>query len=95
MRTAPTVSGAASFRLDNFRIDSDVAAGIEHLFISGRLTMADGFVDITPTATRFDLAVPSTGLQNGTVRMTGASTIATVFFNGGGVPPSIVSIVPR
>lgn len=90
-----TVSGASAFRLDNFRIDSQVVAGIENLLISGRLTMADGFVDITPTASRVELHVASTGLSNGSVQMTGATTIATAFFNGGGVPPTIVSIVPK
>jgi len=88
-----TVSGARSFRLDNFRVDSDLATGIEHLFISGRLTLADGFVDIAPTANRIDLPMPSSGLQSGTVQMTGATTIATVFFNGN-LAPSI-SIAPR
>jgi len=95
MTVNATVSGGASFKLDGFRIDSAFAAGLENLFISGRLTLADGFVDITPTASRVELPIPSAGLQNGTVQLTGATTIATAFFNGGTVPPSIISIVPR
>ena len=91
-----TVSGSSSFRLENFRVDSEIAAGIETLSISGRLTMTDGFVDITPRASppRVELAVPSTtGLQNGGVVMTGATTVATVFFNGAAAPN--ISIAPR
>jgi hypothetical protein len=88
-----TVSGAGSFRLDNFAVNSTISAGQEDLLISGRLTMADGFVDIAPTATHPQLVQLSAGLQSGSVQMTGATTIATVFFNGG-LPPSI-SIVPK
>jgi hypothetical protein len=87
-------SGKAGFQLDNFRVDSEMAAGIENLFLSGRLTMADGFVDVGPRATRVELPVPSTGLQNGGVLMTGATTVATVFYNGGSDAPAI-SIAPR
>jgi len=90
-----TVSGAASLRLENFVVNADVAAGVNHVLISGRLAMAEGFVDIAPTGAPVDLPQLSTGLQNGSVRMTGATTIATAFFNGGGVPPTITSIVPR
>jgi hypothetical protein len=90
-----TVSGTRSFRLDNFRVDADLAAGVQHVFISGRLATSEGFVDISPTATRVDLFIPSAGLSNGSVQLTGATTIATVFFNGGGVPPSVISVVPR
>jgi len=91
-----TVSGAASFSLENFRVDSQAAAGVENLSISGRVAMADGFVDVTPRASppRVELFLPSTGLQNGGVLMTGATTVATVFYNGGVNPPAI-SIAPK
>jgi|SRR6185503_1104804 hypothetical protein len=90
-----TVSGAASFSLENFRVDSDITAGIENLSISGRVAMSDGFVDVTPRASppRVELVTPSTGLQNGGVVMTGATTVATVFYNGAN-PPAI-SIAPK
>jgi hypothetical protein len=88
-----TVSGAGSFQLDNFAVNSTISAGLEDLLISGRLTMTDGFVDIAPTTTHPQLAVPSSGLQNGSVQMTGATTIATVFFNGAAAPS--ISIAPR
>jgi hypothetical protein len=89
-----TASGAASFRLDNFRIDSQLAAGIENIFITGRLTTADGFVDIAVGPTRLELPIgPSSGLQNGQITMTGATTIATVTYNGAAAPT--ISIAPR
>lgn len=89
-----TVSGASSFRLDSFRIDSTVEAGQERLAITGRLTMVDGFVDLAPGTVSVELPAPGTGLQNGSVRMTGATTIATVFYNAPPAAPSI-TIAPR
>jgi hypothetical protein len=85
--------GSPLFRLDNFRVDSEVAAGLENLFITGALTTAEGFVDITPGPTRVELHVPSTGLQNGRIFMTGATTIANVFYNGT-LPPTVM-ITPK
>jgi hypothetical protein len=89
-----TVSGGSSFRLDNFRVDSTVNAGQELLAITGRLTMVDGFVDVAPGTATVELPAPGTGLQNGSVRMTGATTIATVFYNPPPAAPNI-TIVPR
>jgi hypothetical protein len=88
-----TASGAASFRLDNFQINSQIVAGSENVAISGRLTTSEGFVDIATGGTRPQLFVPSTGLQGGPITMTGTTTIATVTYNPGG-PPTI-SIAPR
>jgi hypothetical protein len=39
------------------------------------------------------LHVPSTGLQNGRIFMTGATTIANVFYNGT-LPPTVM-ITPK
>jgi hypothetical protein len=85
--------GSPLFRLDNFRVDSEIVAGLENLFITGGLTTAEGFVDITPGPTRVELHVPSTGLQNGRIFMTGATTIANVFYNGT-LPPTVM-ITPK
>ena len=88
-----TASGAASFQLQNFRLDGQSAgAGIENISITGRLTTSDGFVDIA-TVISPQLFVPSTGLQGGQVMMTGVSTIATVTYNGPIAPT--ISIAPR
>lgn len=89
-----TVTGAALFRLDNFRVESQVSAGLENLLITGRLTMSDGFVDLAPNTPTIELPVPGTALQNGSLRMTGATTIATVFFNAAPAGTSI-TIAPR
>jgi len=88
-----TVSGAGSFQLSGFRVESTLSAGLEDLLISGRLTMADGFVDIAPTASPVELFVTASGLQNGSVTMTGATTIATAFFHGATAPT--ITIAPR
>jgi hypothetical protein len=89
-----TASGAASFQLENFRVDGQSGgAGVENISISGRLTTADGFVDISTGATRPQLFVPSTGLQGGPVIMTGATTVATVTYNG--AAPAAIAIAPR
>jgi hypothetical protein len=88
-----TASGLGQFALTNFQVDSVVLAGREDISISGRLTTSDGFVDITPGPTRVELPLPSTGLQNGSIIMTGATTIANVSFNGA-LPPTI-TIAPR
>jgi hypothetical protein len=90
-----TTSGAASFQLENFRIEGQSGgAGVENISISGRLTTADGFVDISTVATaRPQLFVPSSGLQGGQVIMTGTTTVATVTYNG--PAPATFNIVPR
>lgn len=88
-----TTSGTAAFQLQNFRIDGQSAgAGIENISITGRLTTSDGFVDIA-TVTSTQLFVPSTGLLGGQITMTGATTIATVTYNGPIAP--LISIAPR
>ena len=87
-----TSSGTASFKVDNFLVGSQLTAGIENIFISGRLTTSDGFVDIA-TVISPQLFVPSTGLQGGQITMTGVSTIATVTYNGPIAPT--ISIAPR
>jgi hypothetical protein len=71
------------FRLDNFEIDSDLSAGTESVLVSGRLTAAAGFVDISST-NRLTLPFPSTGFQTGTLTMTGLSQTAAVTYNGNG-----------
>lgn len=87
-------SGAASFAVESFLIDSQVVAGRENVFISGRLTTSEGYVDIAVGPSRLELPIgPSSALQNGQITMTGATTIATVTFNGA-APPDIV-IAPR
>jgi hypothetical protein len=90
-----TTSGAASFQLENFRIEGQSGgAGVENISISGRLTTADGFVDISTVATaRPQLFVPSSGLQGGQVIMTGTTTVAMVTYNG--PAPATFNIVPR
>lgn len=88
-----TTSGTAAFQLQDFRIDGQSAgAGIENISITGRLTTSDGFVDIA-TVTSPQLFNPSTGLLGGQVTMTGATTIATVTYNGPLAPT--ISIAPR
>lgn len=91
-----TVSGASSFRLENFRVDSVLSAGTEELSITGRVFMTDGLVEVIARlpADPPELVVPSTGLQNGGVIMLGATTQAGVFYNGGTNPPNVV-IAPR
>jgi len=92
MTVNATVSGSASFRLENFQINSQIVPGREELFISGRLTTGDGFVDIGIGPTRLELPIPSNGLQNGQITMTGATTIATVIYSAG---TTTITIVPR
>ena len=84
-----TASGAASFALASFLIDSEIVAGRENVFISGRLTTSDGYVDIGVGPSRLELPIgPSSALQNGRITMTGANTVATVVYNGS-APPTI------
>jgi len=83
---------SALFRLDNFQIDSDLAAGVENVLISGRLTTVDGFVDIS-SGSRLDLPSPSSGLGPGSLTMVGATQIATVNYAGNGI--STVTIAPK
>ena len=88
-----TASGAASFRVENFRIDSQVVGITDSMLLSGRLTTSDGFVDIAAGPTRLSLPGPTTGLQGGQITMTGATTIATVLYNAPG--NIIITIAPR
>lgn len=88
-----TASGAGQFRVDNFQVDSVLVTGREDLLISGRLTTSEGFVDITPGPTRVELPSPSTALQNGSVIMTGATTTASVRYQGLAAPN--ITISPR
>jgi hypothetical protein len=88
-----TASGAGQFRVENFQVNSQLVAGREDLLISGRLTTSDGFVDITPGPTRVELQIPSTALQNGSVIMTGATTTASVRYQGLAAPN--ITISPR
>jgi hypothetical protein len=88
-----TASGAGQFRVDNFQVNSQIVAGREDLLISGRLTTSDGFVDITAGPTRVELPIPSTALQNGSVIMTGATTTASVRYQGLNAPN--ITISPR
>ncbi|MFL5421286.1 MAG: hypothetical protein ACJ79Y_11010 [Myxococcales bacterium] len=71
------------FRLDGFRIDSDLAAGIENMLVSGRLTTDRGFVDVSST-NRLELSVPSHGFGSGSLDITGASQVATLTYIGEG-----------
>jgi hypothetical protein len=80
------------FRLDNFQIDSDVAAGVENVLISGRLTTVDGFVDVASNA-RLELPAPSTGLGPGSLTMSGATQVATVNYTSNGA--AIATIVSK
>ena len=84
-----TASGAASFAVATFLINSEIVAGRENVFITGRLTTSDGYVDIGVGPSRLELPIgPSSALQNGQITMTGANTVATVVYNGS-APPSI------
>lgn len=80
------------FKLDHFQIDSELAAGLENVLISGRLTTAQGFVDVASTS-RLELPFPGAGLQNGSLTMTGAGEIASVRYNGTLAPD--VTIAPK
>ena len=73
----------ALFRLDGFRIDSDLAAGIENVLVSGRLTTDRGFVDVSST-NRLELDVPSHGFSSGSLDIAGASQVATLTYVGEG-----------
>jgi hypothetical protein len=91
-----TVSDASQnplFKLDNFRIDSDVTAGLEQILVSGRLTVGQGFVDLGG-ANRLDLPFPSTGFQSGSLTMTGLSQIATVTYSGSGAFTTAIAPKP-
>jgi hypothetical protein len=82
-------SGAASFAVESFLIDSQIVAGRENVFISGRLTTSEGYVNIAVGPSRLELPIgPSSALQNGQITMTGANTVATVVYNGS-APPTI------
>ena len=65
---------------------------MENVLISGRLTTAQGFVDIA-SAARLELPFPRAGLQHGSLTMTGAGEIATVRYDGTLAPS--VTISPR
>jgi hypothetical protein len=80
-------SGAASFQVENLQINSQVVAGQETIAISGRLTTSEGFVDIA-TLAQPQLVEASSGLQGGQITLTGATTVATVIYNGA-APPAI------
>ncbi|MFL5246492.1 MAG: hypothetical protein ACJ79V_01610 [Myxococcales bacterium] len=71
------------FRLDGFRIDSDLAAGIENMLVAGRLTTDRGFVDVSST-NRLELSFPSHGFGSGSLDITGASQVATLTYIGEG-----------
>jgi hypothetical protein len=71
------------FRLDGFRIDSDLAAGIENMLVSGRLTTDRGFVEVSST-NRLELSFPSHGFGSGSLDITGASQVATLTYIGEG-----------
>jgi hypothetical protein len=73
----------ALFRLDGFHIDSDLAAGIENVLVSGRLTTDRGFVDVSST-NRLVLDFPSHGFSSGSLDITGASQVATLTYTGEG-----------
>jgi hypothetical protein len=73
----------ALFRLDSFRIDSDLAAGIENVLVSGRLTTDRGFVDVASTS-RLALPFPSRGFESGSLDIAGASQVATLTYIGEG-----------
>lgn len=73
----------ALFRLDGFRIDSDLSAGIENVLVSGRLTTDRGFVDVSST-NRLELSFPSHGFSSGSLDITGASQVATLTYIGEG-----------
>jgi hypothetical protein len=90
-----TASGAERFALGNFQVDAVpvVGPGQENILVSGRLTTSDGFVDIIPGPTRLELPRPFTGLQGGSIIMTGATTIANVRYNGALAPT--ITITPR
>lgn len=81
------------FKLDHFQIDSELAAGLENVLLSGRLTTAQGYVDIA-SASRLELPFPGAGLQNGSITMTGAGEIATVRYNGSVAPNVTISPKP-
>lgn len=85
--------GGVLFRLDNFVIDSNLAAGVENVLLSGRLTTAQGFVDIS-TGSRLELPIPSTGLGNGAIVLTGLSQIATVTYSSGGAFTTVIAPKP-
>jgi hypothetical protein len=70
------------FKLDSFQIDSEIVAGQENIFISGRLTTPDGFVDITPGPARMVLPRPSAALASGSIIVTGSAHVATVQYHG-------------
>jgi hypothetical protein len=88
-----TASGAGQFKVENFQVNSEVVAGRENVLFSGRLTTSDGFVDISAGPTRVELPIPSTALQNGSVIMTGATTTASVRYQGLNAPS--ITISPR
>jgi len=73
----------ALFRLDGFHIDSDLAAGIENVLVSGRVTTDRGFVDVASTS-RLVLPFPSHGFESGSLDITGASQVATLTYGGEG-----------
>jgi hypothetical protein len=79
-----------AFKLDNLQIDSDLAAGVENVLISGRLTTVDGFVDINSSG-RLELPFPSSGLGPGSLTMTGATQIATVNYTGNGASTATIA----
>jgi hypothetical protein len=81
--TVTDASQKTLFRLDGFRIDSDVTAGIESMLVSGRVTTDRGFVDVSST-NRLDLAFPSHGFSNGSLSLTGSTQVATLTFSGDG-----------
>lgn len=84
---ATASGGTVSFQVDNFGISSQITAGVENISINGRLTTSEGFVDIT-TVTTPQLVVGFNGLVGGKITMSGASTVATVVYNGS-APPTI------
>jgi hypothetical protein len=87
-----TPIGTPSSGWIHFQINSELAAGLENVLIAGRLTTAQGFVDIAST-TPLELPFPGAGLQNGSLLMTGAGEIATVHYNGSLAPD--VTIAPK
>lgn len=74
----------AEIKLENFSIDANLAAGVQYILVSGKLTHAThGYVDISSTK-RIDFHIPGVEPQSGEFVLTGKASKATVTYGSGG-----------
>lgn len=72
------------FRVENFSIDANLAAGVQYILISGKLTHpVHGYVDIS-SINRIDFNIPGIEPQSGEFILTGNASKATVTYGSGG-----------